>query len=204
MHVPDEDEFKQGIQEFDDREQRDAMYNVASFLMDEFWGHPADMADGLGVLLLTWNQAFYRTQSFDFDELEVCIDVHLEELNSYRSRSIATLSEDDEPDIRQTFSDFLDATRLQSGYREGYRSPVGVAKGLHLLAPSFFPLWDSDIAEEYGYDTTSKSNPEDYLKFCWDMKDFAARVEEYNLPEDEPVLKLIDEYNYSKYTQGWI
>ena len=31
------------------------------------------MADGLGVLLLTWNNAFYRFGSFAFDELEKCI-----------------------------------------------------------------------------------------------------------------------------------
>lgn len=74
MYIPDEDEFYRGIQEFDDREERDAMYNVATFLLDEFWGQPTDMADGLGVLLLTWNQAFYRTQSFDFAALEACIN----------------------------------------------------------------------------------------------------------------------------------
>jgi hypothetical protein len=26
--------------------------------INHFWGHPADIADSLGVLLLTWNQAF--------------------------------------------------------------------------------------------------------------------------------------------------
>lgn len=33
------------------------MYNVARFLIDPFWGDPAQMAEGLGVLLLTGNQA---------------------------------------------------------------------------------------------------------------------------------------------------
>jgi hypothetical protein len=204
MRVPDKQEFHQGVTEFGEREERDAMYNVATFLLEEYWGSPSDMADGLGVLLLTWNQAFYRTQSFDFGELEECIRVHLDQLSEYRERSIASLSESDESEVEQVFVDFLDATRLQSGYREGYRSPVGVAKGLHLLAPDFFPLWDRAIAQEYGYSTTSKSNPEDYIKFCWDMKEFVSQIGEYDLTEDEPVLKLVDEYNYSKYTQGWI
>ncbi len=204
MQIPNEDEFHQGIREFNDQEERDAMYKVATFLLDEFWGQPADMADGLGVLLLTWNQAFYRTQSFSFDELEACIKTHLPQLSEYRKRSIDDFTDTEVPDIKKIFSDFLDATRLQSGSREGYRSPVGVAKALHLLAPGFFPLWDSDIAEAYGYSTVSDSNPEDYVKFCREMRAFVSEVKEYNHPSDKPVLKLVDEYNYSKYTQGWI
>jgi hypothetical protein len=34
-------------------------------------------AKPLGVLLLTWNQAFYRYGIFDFDDLEVCITRNL-------------------------------------------------------------------------------------------------------------------------------
>lgn len=58
--APTEEEFLNGIIEFEKQEKRDAMYKVATFLVSHFWGNPSDMADGLGVLLLTWNQAFYR------------------------------------------------------------------------------------------------------------------------------------------------
>jgi len=204
MEAPDESEFSRGFYEFEAREERDAMYKVATFLLDEFWGQPADMADGLGVLLLTWNQAFYRTQSFDFDELEMSLERHLEQLEKFRNREIDTFSESDVPAVERIFTDFLNATQLQSGSRAGYQSPVGVAKGLHLLAPEFFPLWDREIAKAYGYSTTSDSNPEDYLKFIWDMKQFASEVSGYDLPDDRSVLKLIDEYNYSKHTQEWV
>ena len=63
-------EFRRGYQAFQTHEARDAMYKIATFVVSQFWGRPADMADGLGVLLLTWNQAFYRYGSFDFDRLE--------------------------------------------------------------------------------------------------------------------------------------
>jgi len=53
-------EVIRGSQAFRDHERRDAMYKVATFLVDHFWGAPAEMTDALGVLLLTWNQALYR------------------------------------------------------------------------------------------------------------------------------------------------
>ena len=70
IHVPDCSGFQKGCDEYERREKRDSMYKVATFLVSHFWGKPNDVADGLGVLLLTWNQAFYRYGIFDFDKLE--------------------------------------------------------------------------------------------------------------------------------------
>ena len=53
-----EDDVIAGILAFQENGRRDAMYKVAAFLVRYFRGKPSDMADGLGVLLLTWNQAF--------------------------------------------------------------------------------------------------------------------------------------------------
>lgn len=58
--VPSAADFKKGHRIYEQRESRNAMYKTASFLVDHFWGRPAEIADSLGVLLLTWNQAFYR------------------------------------------------------------------------------------------------------------------------------------------------
>ena len=55
MPDPTPAEFARGYQAFQTREPRDAMYRIATFLVEHFWGQPRDMADGLGVLLLTWN-----------------------------------------------------------------------------------------------------------------------------------------------------
>jgi len=74
MHIPSPREFERGYRAFQQHdEKRGAMYKTASFLIDHFWGRPSEMADSLGVLLLTWNQAFYRYGPFDFDALEKCI-----------------------------------------------------------------------------------------------------------------------------------
>lgn len=80
---------------------------------------------------------------------------------------------------------------------------MAVAKALHLLAPNFFPLWDETIARAYG--CYYNENPaEKYVLFCKITKTIADKVRNYILRSDKTLTKLIDEYNYSKYTQGWI
>ena len=64
------------------------MYKTAMFLVGHFWGSPGDMADSLGVLLLTWNQAFYRYGPFDFEKLEAAIAMNQERLEAFRARDI--------------------------------------------------------------------------------------------------------------------
>jgi len=280
--IPNREEFCKGCDEFERHEKRDAMYRVAIFLVSHFWGEPSDMADGLGVLLLTWNQAFYRYGIFDFDELEKCIKANLQKIESYRNRNIAGLSSSDEENIGDLFNNFLEALQIdvisfsdkntgkyakenlekilaeldiefeendlktlfnsikkskinqaveftagskknsieirvsKLGFEERRklysldkkmkiikRSPVSVSKALHLLAPDFFPLWDDKIARAHGcyynIDPAGK-----YIAFCRVIKTVVDGVKDYIIRSDRTLLKLIDEYNYSKHTQGWI
>ena len=44
--------------------------NVILAWISHFWGKPKEIAEGLGLLLLIWNQAFYRYCRFDFNKLE--------------------------------------------------------------------------------------------------------------------------------------
>ena len=203
MNIPNHEEFLKGCEEFEKHEKRDAMYKVATFLISHFWGKPSDMADGLGVLLLTWNQAFYRYGIFDFDELEKSIIDNLQKIESLRNRDIFSLSSSDEDDIKDLFAIFLEALQIDTGKMKGRKSPVAVSKTLHLLAPKFFPLWDDKIARAYG--CYYNENPaEKYVSFCKITKTIADKVKNYVDRSDKTVAKLIDEYNYSKYTQGWI
>ena len=209
VHVPDRNEFLKGCEEFEKHENRDSMYKVATFLIRHFWGKPIDMADGLGVLLLTWNQAFYRYGMFDFDQLEECINRNFKNIEKFNHRDILSFSDSDEEDIRNLFNDFLDALQTASGKKQVRKSPVAVAKALHLLAPKFFPLWDEKIARAYG--CYYNENPVvKYISFCKVMKAVADKVKGYlssldpDKISDKTLIKLIDEYNYSKYTKGWI
>lgn len=180
------------------------MYKVATFLLEHFWGKSSEMADALGVLLLTWNQAFYRYGSFDFEKLEKCIVHNLQKISAFRKRDISSLSSSDESNIKTLFIEFLDALQIDAGKKRGTKSPVSVAKALHLLAPTFFPLWDDKIAKKgYGCDY-SKNPAEVYIEFCKITKGIASKVKRCSGRHDKTIVKLIDEYNYSKYTQGWI
>lgn len=204
MYIPTEKEFLKGIKEFEKYEKRDAMYKVATFLISNSWGKPGNMADGLGVLLLTWNQAFYRFGSFDFDKLEECIAENLEILNGFRHRDISSMSIHDKKLITDIFPQFLDALQIDSGKKRGLKSPVAVAKSLHLLAPAFFPLWDAAIAQKYDCDYSI--NPaEKYILFCEITTTMFEKIKNYKIGSSKKTLcKLIDEYNYSRYTKGWI
>jgi len=199
----DKMEFQNGINEFEKREKRDAMYKVATFLVANFWGNPPNMADGLGVLLLTWNQAFYRYGLFDFNKLEQFINNNFQKIDNFRKRSISSLSTSDEVEIKLLFNELLDVLQIDTGKLKGRKSPVAVSKTLHLLAPNFFPLWDNKISIGYGCYYNEKPH-EKYVSFCKIMKTMAESVKDYVTINEKSILKLIDEYNYSKYTQKWI
>ena len=95
------------------------------------------MADALGVLLLTWNQAFYRYGPPDSDELSKCIADTMNKINHLRQREITTFSASDKGSTQEPLERFLDALKTE---KSGRKSSVAVAKALHLLAPAFFPL----------------------------------------------------------------
>ena len=204
MCFPDKGEFIKGHTAFKTKDPRDAVYNVATAFISCIWGDPIQMADGIGEFLLKWNKLFYRSdKNLDFDALERCIAANLQKLKGFRERDIFSLSNDDEDNIKYLFNEFLNASKISSGKRQGTKSPVSVAKALHVIAPSFFPLWDTAIARHYGCDY-SKLPAKKYFLFCIKMKNMAKAVKNYvNKPPDK-LLKLMDEYNFAKYTKGWI
>ncbi len=205
MEIPSSAEFIEGFTAFQRYEKRDAMYRIATYLIEHFWGKPYDMADSLGVLLLTWNSAFYRYGLFDFEKLEECLSKNQNLLDRYREKDILSHSLADEQWINHLFHQFLIALQISEGKKAGTKSPVGVSKALHLLAPGFFPLWDNKIARAYGcnYDFKPK---EKYLKFFIKTKHVAEELNHCvdTRKIDKTLVKLIDEYNYSKFTKSWI
>lgn len=195
--------LRAGYLAFQKRERRDAMYKTATFLVNHFWGQPPQVAEGLGVLLLVWNAACYRHGPFDFDALEKCLADNQESLDLFRGRDILSYGPEDDARIRAVFQAFLEALQICEGKCKGRKTPVGVAKALHLLAPAFFPLWDEKIARGYGcyYDVDPAGK---YLAFL-KLTQGAAKALAPSVPvSGKTLLKLIDEYNYAKFTKGWV
>lgn len=198
------------------------MYRIALRLIKEDLDRPADIADALCVVLLTWNNAAYRYGRPDFEKLKEFLTREQRTLAALRSRHISSLVAAQEGnDVSRLFKRALDA--LSIGDTEK-KSPVGVAKALHLLAPNFFPLWDRAIAQALGFRLISSIVPNEYLRFMQLMQAAAKsledqyRVEREGLPkadslaaalsrlsgQQKTMLKLLDEYYYSKFTKCWI
>ena len=114
----------QGCEAFVLHEPRDAMYKTATFLVCHFWGRPAEMADSLGVLLLTWNQAHYRYGSFDFSKLESCIAKNMAALQGFRAKKILAYTLEDEPQVTETTCTARQLRSLASASHRHWRSAV--------------------------------------------------------------------------------
>ena len=200
---PSQSEFNKGCIAYEKNEQRDSMYKVATHLMQQFWGHPADMADALGVLLATWNNAFYRYGSFSYDSLQTWIEKNLTVIERFRSMEILQYDQPHNKPIAKLFDSLRAALQIASGKSAGRSSPVSSAKAFHLLAPKYFPIWDDKISKAYGcsYYVDAAAN---YLKFIGISKKLASDLSPYAHRVDRSILKLIDEYNYAKYTKKWI
>ena len=64
MHFPDYRELLQGCAGFIANEKRDAMYKIALKHIAEANWNPEKLAEGIGVLLLTWNAKISGVYSF--------------------------------------------------------------------------------------------------------------------------------------------
>lgn len=177
------------------------------------------------MILLTWNQAAYRYGMFDFASLEDFLKSDRDTLEHYRGRSIRSFdSKHDAEKIKVLFAEALAA--LEST-RKGRKSPVAVAKTLHIIAPRFFPIWDRAIAKGrscHWYDSAHAASK--YIAFMNDCQTIAASLEaRYKQEQDsaglpdarnlaaalskrcgrsKTILKFLDEYFYARYTRDWI
>ena len=193
FHMPTLQEVRAARKLRAERKNRDAFYYQARGQVDRAMDARSwpRVAEALGVVLKTWNRTFYRF-SGGFDEKHQAdighlIERHASTILSFRQRSIETFSKTDEPTVTDLFQD-----------SEKVVGPIGAAKCLHLLAPSFFPLWDRTIAKDYHLRLRkSGTNGARYCRFI------AITKEQYEALGGEQVilldpLKALDEYNYEK------
>lgn len=85
---------------------------------------------------------------------------------------------------------------------------MGVAKCFHLIAPSFFPLWDNEIAAEYGTPLQELGkNAGQYWAFIRKVQADIQKLGGAGAIEKAVgtrALKALDEFAYCKFTTGWI
>lgn len=177
-------------------EPRDLFYRAAIDLIGRARrgsDAPLSLGEAVAVLLYTWNQAFYRyhpATSDHVDRLEATIARHREALNRWGTTRLRPDTLGNSTDIAATFTDFEDLL-----------GPVGAAKGLHLLAPTFFPIWDRAIAAAYRCGLGKRgTNAPRYVRFMHATAEQCARLEHgSDAPRD--VVKALDEWNYVMFTR---
>lgn len=100
--------------------------------------------------------------------------------------------------IEDCFDSFLEETSIGS---------TGASKALHMFSPKVFMMWDNGIIAEYHKDGEenhwrkhSSGSGECYVTFLKETQKFIVKnLDMDELESDNPV-KIMDEYNYAKYT----
>lgn len=191
-------DIKRARNAFEKNEPRDLFYRAATKLVSLALRRSTSLtvAEALAVLLQTWNKAHYQYRKFDadhFSDIEALLVRYRRNLARLRRKTIEDLAPQEKPGIVSMFESF-----------EAVLGPVGAAKALHLLAPRLFPLWDRRIAEEYGVPLgKAGSNGDRYWRFTVISRDQCLRLRRHGRIQGN-LLKALDEYNYCKYTKGWL
>ncbi len=196
LYIPTIEDVRAARRHRADRKNRDSFYYQARDLVnraivEKSW---PSVAEALGVVLKTWNKNYYRffatCDEKHVAEIACLIQHHAPIILSFRQRSIQAYSETDEPTVVDLFQDFEKVVGI-----------VGTAKCLHLLAPSFFPLWDTKIAKGYGL--RFRRRGENGSLYCRFMRITKAQYEA--LGGEQVIgpnpLKALDECNYYQYTE---
>jgi len=194
IRVPTVESVEVARRAFAAQEPRHLFYRVATELIDLALKNQTkvSVAEALAVLLQTWNAQFYRFGRVNFDEehfqrIELLVTNNLASIEGYRRRSISGFAADDEDRVRLLFSRFEDVLVA-----------VCAAKSLHLLAPSFFPLWDRKIAKAYHLNLDGGAFDE-YIKFMRLTQRQRRALAEQGAKWSD-TLKALDEYNFCTYT----
>lgn len=198
IYFPNCPEFVHGYQIYNQKERRGSTWFEAQSIVQGNWGDSRRMSEGVGIIIRGWNRFYSR---YDADALAATIKSNLSALTILRSRDISTYVQADKTALLRLFEDFEEALKRISDKR---KSPVSVGKALSLFAPGFLPIWDSNIAYAYGCIYVYGGGTQ-YIAFMHCMKILADHVRRC-VPKDDdrPLLKRIDEFNYSKYTMHWV
>jgi hypothetical protein len=192
MEIPTTQDLDQAHKDFETLEPRAIFYNAATELVDlAIHGKTKlSLAEAIAVLLQTWNVSYYRFRPFDeehFSNIEKLLKTHQHLTSDLRQRTIEGFCDNDANMVKAIFKDF-----------EMVLGKTGAAKCLHLLAPRFFPLWDTKIAIAYKLAKEDKS--ECYCSFMKITRDQCKCLGGEKAIGRNP-LKALDEYNYVKFTK---
>ncbi len=176
-------EFTETLKKFNELENRGDYYPMFLNMIEKGFEIEAFL-----FILSTWNFATFRYAMKDFDlkNFKQIINNLKPVFNKFKDKSIENINLDYyKNDIKIIFDLLSHIKGIQY---------TGSSKLMHLTCPKFFIMWDVYIRKAYGF---KKGNSEDYFNF---LKKMQNEFKEMNKKEEKPLAKLIDEYNYVKFT----
>jgi hypothetical protein len=191
IDIPTIQDLDQAHEDFLNLEPRGLFYRAATELVDLVINGKSklSMAEAIAVLLQTWNISYYRFRPFDeehFSNIERLLENYQQIALDIRQRTIESFCDEDANMVKAVFEDF-----------ENVLGKTGAAKCLHLLAPRFFPLWDTKIA--VAYKLAKGNEAECYCSFMEITREQCKGLGGEKAIGRNP-LKALDEYNYCKIT----
>jgi hypothetical protein len=189
--MPTAAQLQQARTAYEENEPRALFYRTALELirLAEAGLTQITMAEALSGLLMTWNASYYRFHGKfseqHFQDIEALLGRRQAQAVAYRPRRLEDLDDQEQEAIEDLFGDFAAVLGV-----------TGAAKTLHLLAPRFFPLWDSKIADAYGTGTGHRGSKENrYWRFMQKVRDECVQLGG-EAQWGESLVKRIDEFNY--------
>lgn len=199
--------------EFEPLEPRGYIYRISRELIESKWNNDQEVTEAICLLLHIWNNAFYRFGFFEINDFIEWVKNKKPILNELKrdnieidkihERKYTLLS-------KELFDGLLEIVKIPNPKDKGKfrRTPVGVAKALHLLLPKFFPLWDDAIARGMGvmWSSQSQNSSEKYLECFFKTLNLKRRIENnINIKKlvsnQKGILKIIDEFNFIYFTK---
>lgn len=189
--LPSDQDVLEARRAYAKAEPRDIVYAVSRDLIEQAYAGQSrySRSESVALLLMSWNAVFYRPRPQKLltlcDDLDRLVDKHARDIETYRGRLVSTYSEpDDASRVAALYADFVSVLW-----------PVGSAKALHVLAPAFFPIWDTYIAAGFRLlITPPERSIGSYLGLMQFVQRFAAQSQ-----ITDPV-KALDEWAFVRFT----
>jgi len=177
------EEFKENLKKFDQLENRGSYYPMFHKMIEKGFETEAFL-----FILSTWNFATFRyaMKDFDLNGFKKIVENLKPYFEKFKGKSIETIDFDDyKNDIQHIFQELSNIKGIQY---------TGASKLMHLTIPEVFVMWDAYIRKVWGF---KEGKSDDYFNF---LKKMQEEFKTFENSKDRTLAKLIDEYNYVKYT----
>lgn len=208
----DTNEVLKNTRRFEENELRKVLYSVARQKRES-----GDIRDAIKIILLGWNWRSYAGSDISNEQINQQIEKFIksqEQLIEYFVNSDQTLETIE-------FDRGVGGTPIDEHIINGFNEllenkaigTTGASKAFHMLYPTVFMMWDKAITEEYHREGEplhwesganrgehKRGEGECYVNFLKETQQFVETTLDMDRFRGKTPAKVMDEYNYAKYT----